>query len=229
MPPLRCCSSLNQTWKSKLKSPPNEDPLSTEPPGTPCRCGPTSSLRRVSSFPALGSSSRAASHSSRVPVLCVVIVSFSLRVVVTSAASAGRASRVAELGSPISRAARQKIEDVPKGAEVIAGFEGGIGHAHNPLAIALEHGNAGQPATALGAIAHVRGEARTLMADHRKLPAAALGKALLHLWRIGARHDHRRAIRQMVIDAVQSVGPQRAVGAGGAHVVDKDQVSLTGE
>ena len=67
------------------------------------------------------------------------------------------------------------------------------------------------------------------MAHHRKLPAAAGGEALLHFWRIGARNDHRRAVQQMVIDAVQSVGPQRAVGAGGAHIVDEDQVGLTGE
>ena len=38
----------------------------------------SSSLRRVSSFSALSSSSRAASHCSRVPVLCVVIARLSL-------------------------------------------------------------------------------------------------------------------------------------------------------
>jgi hypothetical protein len=41
---------------------------------------------------------------------------------------------------------------VPKGAEVIAGFEGRIGHAQNPLAVAPEHGDPRQPATALGAV-----------------------------------------------------------------------------
>src|SRR5207302_2979943 len=110
-----------------------------------------------------------------------------------------RASRVVELGCPIARAARQKIEDVPERAEVIAGLEGRIGHAENPLAFALEHGDARQPATVLRAIAHVLGEGRALMAHHRELPAAACGEALLHFWWIGARNDHRRAVQQMVI------------------------------
>src|SRR5436853_943478 len=41
--------------------------------GSSCRRRASSSLRRVSSFSASSSESRAASHSSRVPVLCVVI------------------------------------------------------------------------------------------------------------------------------------------------------------
>src|SRR5262245_4597250 len=64
------------------------------------------------------------------------------------------ASRVAELGCPMARAARQEIEDVPEGAEIIAGLEAGVGDAQDALAIAPEHGNARQPAAALGAIAH---------------------------------------------------------------------------
>src|SRR5437762_10063862 len=76
--------------------------LSIRSHGSSCRRA-SSSLRRVSSFSALSSSSRAASHSSRVPVLCVVIVFFSLRVV-TSAASAHRPLRVDKLGCPIARA-----------------------------------------------------------------------------------------------------------------------------
>src|SRR5690348_8948070 len=48
--------------------------LSTLTHGSFCRHCASSSLRRVSSFSALSSSSRAASHSSRVPVLWSVIV-----------------------------------------------------------------------------------------------------------------------------------------------------------
>src|SRR6266446_8052882 len=49
--------------------------LSMRTQGRSCRHRASSSLRRVSSFSALSSSSRAASHTSRVPVLWSVIVS----------------------------------------------------------------------------------------------------------------------------------------------------------
>src|SRR5918912_4365378 len=48
--------------------------LSIRTQGSLCRHCASSSLRRVSSFSALSSSSRAASHSSRVPVLCFVFI-----------------------------------------------------------------------------------------------------------------------------------------------------------
>src|SRR2546422_8807987 len=47
--------------------------LSIRPHGSSCRRRASSSPRCVSSFSALSSSSRAASHCSRVPVLCLVI------------------------------------------------------------------------------------------------------------------------------------------------------------
>src|SRR2546425_11033430 len=47
--------------------------LSIRTHGSSCRRRASSSLRRVSSFSALSSSRRAASHCSRVPVLCLVI------------------------------------------------------------------------------------------------------------------------------------------------------------
>src|SRR5438046_5463109 len=47
--------------------------LSIRTHGSSCRRRASSSLFRVSSFSALSSSSRAASHCSRVPVLCLVI------------------------------------------------------------------------------------------------------------------------------------------------------------
>src|SRR3989442_1704489 len=47
--------------------------LSIRTHGSSCRRRASSSLRRVNSFSALSSSSRAASHCSRVPVLCLVI------------------------------------------------------------------------------------------------------------------------------------------------------------
>src|SRR2546425_3205922 len=47
--------------------------LSIRTHGSCCRRRASSSLRRVSSFSALSGSSRAASHCSRVPVLCLVI------------------------------------------------------------------------------------------------------------------------------------------------------------
>src|SRR5690242_14910942 len=52
----------------------NRYSLSTRTQGSCCRRFATSSLRRVSSFSALSRSSRAASHSLRVPVMCFVIV-----------------------------------------------------------------------------------------------------------------------------------------------------------
>src|SRR6478609_1065000 len=52
--------------------------LSIRTQGRFCRHCASSSLRRVSAFSALSSSSRAASHSSRVPILWSVIVSLLL-------------------------------------------------------------------------------------------------------------------------------------------------------
>src|SRR5688572_31141891 len=52
----------------------NRYSLSIRTRGSSCRRRASSSLRRVSSFSSLSSPSRAASHSSRVPVLCFVIV-----------------------------------------------------------------------------------------------------------------------------------------------------------
>src|SRR5215207_5893066 len=52
----------------------NRYSLSIRTHGSSCRDRASSSLRRVSSFSALSSSSLAASHSSRVPFLCFVIV-----------------------------------------------------------------------------------------------------------------------------------------------------------
>src|SRR5262245_28135192 len=54
----------------------NRYSLSIRTQGRPWRHRASSSLRRVSAFSASSSSSRAASHSSRVPVLWAVIVSF---------------------------------------------------------------------------------------------------------------------------------------------------------
>src|SRR6266853_768983 len=54
--------------------------LSIRTHGSSCRRRANSSLRRVSSFSALSSSSRAASHSSRFPVMCFVIAVSFLRV-----------------------------------------------------------------------------------------------------------------------------------------------------
>src|SRR5712671_427321 len=51
----------------------NRYSLSTRTHGSSCRRRAISSLRRVSSFSASSSSSRAASHSLRVPVMCFVI------------------------------------------------------------------------------------------------------------------------------------------------------------
>src|SRR6478672_13658674 len=52
--------------------------LSIRTQGSFCRHCASSSLRRVSAFSALSSSSRAASHSSRVPILWSIIVSLLL-------------------------------------------------------------------------------------------------------------------------------------------------------
>src|SRR5205823_2544391 len=53
--------------------------LSMRTHGSSCRRRASSSLPRVSSFSASSSFTRSASHSSRVPVLCVVIALLSLR------------------------------------------------------------------------------------------------------------------------------------------------------
>src|SRR3989475_8625819 len=66
-PGKRSASEALPSWVSIRSS------LSTRPQGSPARRSVSSSLRRFSSFPAASSSSRAASHSLRVPVMCFVI------------------------------------------------------------------------------------------------------------------------------------------------------------
>src|SRR5207302_926778 len=73
----------------------NRYSLSTRTHGSSCRRRASSSLRRVSSFSAWSSSSRAASHSFRVPVLCFVIALSFLRVscIVVPVRRSGRGGR----------------------------------------------------------------------------------------------------------------------------------------
>src|SRR6266545_5495245 len=70
--------SCERPWKRSASealpsSVSNRYSLSIRTHGNSCRCRASSSLRRVSSFSASSSSSRAASHSLRVPVMCFVI------------------------------------------------------------------------------------------------------------------------------------------------------------
>src|SRR5947207_2051438 len=63
MPPSRCCSSVNEALKSALKLLPDEDAQ-----------GKLHPMRRLYACTfASGARDRAASHCSRVPVLCLVI------------------------------------------------------------------------------------------------------------------------------------------------------------
>src|SRR5437773_8301614 len=72
---MRSCERPRKRSASEARpsSVSNRYVLSIRTHGSSCRRRASSSLFRVSSFSALSSSSRAASHCSRVPVLCLVI------------------------------------------------------------------------------------------------------------------------------------------------------------
>src|SRR6266403_583394 len=197
----------------------NRYSLSIRTQGNSCRRRLSSSLRRVSSFSAWSSSSRAASHSSGVPVLCVGMAVFSVVI--------NRFS-VREFGTPAGSAVGQQIEQVINRAEIVALVERRVGYAIDPLADAAEHRDARQP-TLSAAIARIGGEARTLMRHHAEMPAARRGEGALRFRVVGRRHDKRGAVFEMRQDAVEPVGPHRAGRACLAHIVDDKQVFLAAE
>src|SRR5437763_4259120 len=142
----------------------NRYSLSIRTQGSSCRRRLSSSLRRVSSFSSSSSARRAANHSSRVPVMCFVIGNL--------------ASVVIEFGTPAGSAVGQQIEQVINRAEIVALVERRVGYAVDPLADTAEHRDARQP-TLSAAIAHIGGEARTLMRHHAEMPAARRGEGAL--------------------------------------------------
>ena len=79
------------------------------------------------------------------------------------------------------------------------------------------------------AIAHISCETAALVAYHGHAPAAARGEAALHVGWIGAGDDEGGAIRDVRVDAVETIRPERAVRAGAAHVVDHEKVALCAE
>src|SRR5581483_1607478 len=122
----------------------------------------------------------------------------------------------------------KEIEEVPHETEVIAGRERGIGNAHQLLALALEHRDAGQ-ISVLAAVTHVLGEIRALVGHHGESPTATLGEFHLRVGRI-RRGDHESGpTPQMVVGSVETVRPERAISAALAHVVHDEQRVLVAE
>ena len=88
---------------------------------------------------------------------------------------------------------------------------------------------AGHETAARALKAHLGGEGRACRRVDGEAPAASARELLLCRWAVGRDERERRAVLQMVGDTVEIVGPHRAVGAAGAHVVDQDQVLLLSE
>src|SRR5207248_9908644 len=82
---------------------------------------------------------------------------------------------VREFGTPAGSAVGQQIEQVINRAEIVALVERRVGYAVDPLADAAEHREARQP-TLSAAIAHIGGEARTLMRHHAEMPVVDRGE-----------------------------------------------------
>src|SRR5579883_424235 len=118
---------------------------------------------------------------------------------------------------------------MPERAEIVAWAQVRIGDTEKAPALLAEDGYARHPPAFLPAIAHIGGEARALVTHHRKAPAAAFGEVLLRLGRIRARDHEGGAVGQMIVDAVKSIGPERAVAAGGAHIVDHEEIAFVAE
>ena len=88
---------------------------------------------------------------------------------------------------------------------------------------------AGHEAAGRALETHLGGEGRACRRVDGEAPAASARELLLCGWAVGRDEREGGAVLQMVGDTVEIVGPHRAVGAAGAHVVDQDQVLLLSE
>ena len=109
-----------------------------------------------------------------------------------------------------------------------------FGHARDaPVLLLAEDRDpglvAGHETAARALKAHLGGEGRACRRVDGEAPAASARELLLCRWAVGRDEREGGTVLQMVGDTVEIVGPHRAVGAAGAHVVDQDQVLLLSE
>src|SRR5262249_45711919 len=82
-----------------------------------------------------------------------------------------RAPPILILRRPAARAFGDQVEEVPDGAEIVAGREAGVGHTEHLAAALAEHRHAGMVAVR-SAVAHVGRERALAVRNHAEAPAA---------------------------------------------------------
>src|SRR5262249_34588364 len=136
-------------------------------------------------------------------------------------------SSILELRLPAGCTLGDQVEEVPDTAEVVARRERGVGDPNDARPDPFEYRDAWP--WPLLPIAHVLGKGAALARHHRIAPSARGSDPLLLLVR-NRREEHEcGTVAQMLEDAVESVGPQGAVGAARSHVVDHQQRVLVAE
>src|SRR5262249_12839558 len=119
---------------------------------------------------------------------------------------------IREAWRPPCAALGQQIKQVPHGAIVVTGPEQSpryVDHCASVLLLPRRHARQ-EVVTLLKAKVGPEGGAGTR--DHAELPATPGGELLLHVGRVRRDDNERRAILQMGQDAIQAVGPERAIG-----------------
>jgi len=136
---------------------------------------------------------------------------------------------VLELGLEAEVLSRQHLQEVVDRAEVVAGAEVGIRHAHDLVALLAEGRDARPDLLALRPESHVGVEGDVLGPGHRKRQPRSPAKRRLNVNRV-VRDDHEGGpAERCLVDAVEAVRPHRAGRTARAHVVHHEQIRLVTE
>ncbi len=117
---------------------------------------------------------------------------------------------------------------MPDTVERIERAEGGVGHAVDFAALLHEGGNSRLRFLARTK-AHALDEIRALPGNHGELPAALGGETFLRAGRVVGDDGESRAVGQVEIDAIETIGPKGAIRAMPAHVMDEYEIALGAE
>lgn len=123
----------------------------------------------------------------------------------------------------------KQFGEAPDAAKAVAGAEGGLGvQEHVAGGVAAEGRAAGQkPGVVLEA--EGTGKFAAVRREHFHFPSARRGAGFLLLDGIGTDDDESGVFFDVRNDAVESVGPHRAIRTAKAHVMHDDQGRLVAE
>lgn len=117
---------------------------------------------------------------------------------------------------------------MPDGVEVVERAEDGVvGSDDGAVGEFFEDRSSGHEScvvVAVGVVAHFGGEGFVGVVEHLEFPASVFGEFGLVVGGVGRDKDDVGTSDEVGKGALEGVGPHRAERAGGAHVVDEDEV-----